>query len=80
MVYIEGTLGAEGRLREGYEDTMQHNTITYPAVFGVRLSREQAARLRQLAQADDRPVSAVLRRLVAETLEQQDQQEAAGVR
>ncbi len=46
---------------------MQRGTI-YPEVITVRLSRGQADQLRQVAQADDRPISALLRRLIAQSL------------
>jgi predicted transcriptional regulator len=54
---------------------MRHRTIEYPTVVGVRLSREQADQLRQLARRDDRPVSAIIRRLVTETLNEQQSKE-----
>jgi predicted transcriptional regulator len=59
---------------------MRHGTIEYPTVVGVRLSREQADQLRQLARRDDRPVSAIIRRLVTETLNEQQSKEVTGVR
>ncbi len=59
---------------------MRHGAIEYPTVVGVRLSREQADQLRQLARRDDRPVSAIIRRLVTETLNNQQSKEVTGVR
>ncbi len=56
---------------------MRHGAIEYPRVVGVRLSREQADQLRQLARADNRPVSALIRRLVTETLSKQQTKEVA---
>ena len=61
------------------EEAMRHGAVEYPTVIGVRLSREQADQLRQLARTDDRPVSAIIRRLVAETLNKQQTKEVAGV-
>ncbi len=58
---------------------MQRGAIEYPTVVGVRLSREQADQLRQLARADDRPVSAIIRRLVTETLSKQQTEEVTEV-
>jgi hypothetical protein len=46
---------------------MQRGTI-YPEVISIRLSRGQADQLRQAAQEDDRPISALLRRLITTTL------------
>ena len=62
------------------EEAMRHGAVEYPTVIGVRLSREQADQLRQLARTDDRPVSAIIRRLVAETLNKQQAKEVTGVR
>ncbi len=62
------------------EEPMRHGAVEYPTVIGVRLSREQADQLRQLARADDRPVSAIIRRLVTETLSKQQTKEVMGVR
>ncbi len=59
---------------------MRHGAVEYPTVVGVRLSREQADQLRQLARRDDRPVSAIIRRLVTETLNEQQSKEVTGVR
>ncbi len=59
---------------------MRHGPVEYPTVVGVRLSREQADQLRQLARRDDRPVSAIIRRLVTETLNNQQSKEVTGVR
>ncbi len=59
---------------------MRHGAVEYPTVVGVRLSREQADQLRQLARRDDRPVSAIIRRLVTETLNEQQSKEVTGVK
>ena len=59
---------------------MHRGATQYSAVIGVRLSQEQADQLRQLARADDRPVSAIIRRLVTEILSKQETKEAAKVR
>ena len=46
---------------------MQRGTI-YPEVISIRLSQGQADQLRQVAQEDDRPLSALLRRLITNAL------------
>ncbi len=51
---------------------MQRGVVIYPALVGVRLTREQAAKLNQLAAADDRPAGTLARRLLGEALDQID--------
>ena len=53
---------------------MQNTAIRYPVTFGVRLPASAAEQLRQLAAADDRPPTALARRLLIEALEQKKQQ------
>lgn len=48
---------------------MQRGVVTYPALVGVRLTREQAAKLNELAAADDRPAGTLARRLLGEALD-----------
>ena len=62
-------MGELTAFREFWRQVMQRGVVEYPEVIGIRLSRLQAQQLRQLARADDRPTSAWLRRLIAETLE-----------
>jgi hypothetical protein len=47
---------------------MQKGIENYPAVVAVRLTRQQADQLRQRAQEDDRPASALIRRILTEAL------------
>lgn len=62
------------------EETMQRGVITYPVVVGVRLPADQAERIRRIAEADDRPASSLLRRIIAKGLDQYEQQGVTGVR
>jgi hypothetical protein len=43
--------------------------VTYPITIGVRVTADQARRLRDLAAADDRPPSSFARRLLVDALE-----------
>jgi predicted transcriptional regulator len=45
------------------------SAMTYPITIGVRVTTEQAKRLRDLAEADDRRPSALARRLLIESLD-----------
>jgi hypothetical protein len=45
------------------------SAVTYPITIGVRVTTEQAKRLRDLAEADDRRPSALARRLLIESLD-----------
>lgn len=47
---------------------MQRGILEYPAMVGVRLTAQQAAKLRELAAADDRPPSTLARRILADAL------------
>ncbi len=58
---------------------MQRGVIIYPVVVGVRLPADQAAKLRRLADADDRPASSLLRRIITAGLDQYEQQEEVAV-
>jgi hypothetical protein len=40
----------------------------YPELIAIKVSREQAEEIRRAAEADDRPVSHFLRRVLAEVL------------
>ncbi len=47
------------------------NEVTYPITIGVRVTADQARQLRDLAAIDDRPPSALARRLLVDALERQ---------
>jgi hypothetical protein len=56
---------------------MQRGVIEYPVVVGVRLSHQQADQVRRLARENDRPTSVLLRRMIAESLEQKQKEASA---
>jgi len=51
----------------------QRGEIEYQSVISVRLPKQEADRLRQLARADDRPIGAYTRRLIRSGLDQIEQ-------
>jgi predicted transcriptional regulator len=55
------------------------NARAYPITIGVRVTAEQAKRLRDLAEADDRRPSALARRLLIESLDRYTPKEGATV-
>ena len=59
---------------------MQRGVITLPVVVGVRLPAETADTIKRIAEADDRPASTVLRRIIAAGLKQYQEKEVTGVR
>jgi predicted transcriptional regulator len=57
----------------------QRGVNVYPVVFGVRLSADQADKVRSMAKADDRPTSVVLRRLISDALARENHAKGAPV-
>lgn len=56
------------------------STAALPAFIGVRVSAEQAAKLRKVAAADDRPTSSLIRRLLADGLARYETPQSGEVR
>jgi hypothetical protein len=48
----------------------------YPELIAIKVTREQADDIRRAAEADDRPVSHFLRRVLAEVLQKRRSDEA----
>ena len=48
---------------------MTRGNVKYPQTFGVRLTLDQAEKLRAIAAIDDRPPTALARRMIVEALE-----------
>ena len=53
--------------------------VAYPITIGVRVTADQAQRLRDLAEADDRRPSALARRLLIESLDRYTTKEGTTV-